>query len=176
MQTLCEVSLEEYLAADNPFDVVGRPEVCARCGRQDCFHRHGVYERYVEAGRRKVARFLCKLCGLTVSMLPSFVLPYRPRLVESVDEYFQAGDEQRPNFSGADTLRRYWRQWCGYFQRLQEQTGWPPQRPLPRQPREYWRQMGRAAGDMAAAQRQLTQLYGLSLLRRYPCHRVPACT
>ena len=56
MQQLCEVSVEAYLAADNPFDVVSQPEVCARCLARDCFHHHGVYWRYVVETPRKVAR------------------------------------------------------------------------------------------------------------------------
>ena len=170
MQLLCEVNLQVYLAADNPFDVVSQPEVCGRCRGRDCFHRHGVYWRYVQEARRKVARFLCRGCRLTVSILPSFVLPYRPRLVAEVDRYFEATAEARRSLSGADTLRHYWRQWCGHAPALR-QTGWPAVRPLAREPREYWRQLRTAAGSMLVAQVQLVSRYGLGLLRRYACHR-----
>jgi hypothetical protein len=172
MQKLCEVSVEAYLAADNPFDVVSQPEVCERCKARDCFHRHGTYLRYIEDAQRQVARFLCKVCRLTVSVLPAFVLPYRARLVADVDRYFEATDEARREFSGADTLRHYWRQWCGHGTALR-QTGWPAVRPLAREPRDYWRQLRTAAGSMACAQVQLVSRYGLSLLRRYACHRAP---
>ena len=175
MQTLCETSVETYLAADNPFDVVGRPEVCGRCLAQDGFHRHGVYWRYVQEVRRKVARFVCTVCRLTVSVLPAFVLPYRSRLVAEVDRYFEATAEARRNQSGADTLRHYWRQWCGHAPALRR-TGWPAVRPLAREPREYWRQLGTAAGSLLRAQVQLVRRYGLSLLRRYACHRAPTRT
>jgi hypothetical protein len=127
----------------------------------------------VQETRRKVARFLCKVCGLTVSVLPAFVLPYRSRLVADVDRYFVATAEERRNLSGADTLRHYWRQWCGHAPALR-QTGWPAVRPLAREPRAYWRQLGTAAGDMLRAQVQLVHRFGLGLLRRYACHRVPA--
>lgn len=175
MQNLCEVSLEIYLAADNPFDVVSQPEVCARCRACDGFHRHGTYWRYVQEARCKVARFLCKVCRLTVSVLPAFVLPYRSRLVAEVNRYFEASAEARRELSGADTLRHYWRQWCGHAPALR-QTGWPAVRPLAFDPRAYWRQLGAAAGSLVRAQVQLVHRYGQSLLRRYACHRVPACT
>jgi len=174
MQKLCEVRVETYLAAGNPFDVVSRPEVCERCGERDVFHRHGTYERYVWDKQVKVARFLCVLCRLTVSLLPSFVLPYRNRLMKNVDAYFVAADEQRVEMSDMDVLRRYWQQWVGHFEAVQRDTAWPAtQEPLRREPRAYWRRMRKAAGSMAAAQKHLIGCYGISLLRRYGCHVRP---
>jgi hypothetical protein len=150
--------------------VVGEPEVCGRCGQRDCFHRHGTYERYICDKQVKVARFLCVLCRLTISLLPAFVLPYRSRLVRDVDAYFRAGDEQRTEMSDVDVLRSYWQQWVGHFEAVQRDTAWPAVKPLKRDPRAYWRQMRKAAGSMAAAQQHLIGCYGVSLLRRYPCH------
>jgi hypothetical protein len=172
MQQLCEVKIETYLAADNPFDVVSRPDVCERC-KKERFHRHGTYWRYIEKKHVRVARFLCAVCGLTVSMLPMFVLPYRNQLVEAVDRYFRAENEVRIEMRDGDVLRRYWRQWVGHVGSLQRDTAWPPERPLAREPRGYWQQMGRAAGNMQAAQRHLTGCFGASLLRRYACHKKP---
>jgi hypothetical protein len=163
------------MAADNPFDVVRQPEVCERCGERECFHRHGVYLRYVEEIQCKVARFLCKVCRLTVSVLPAFVLPYRSRLVAEVDRFFRATAAQRQNLSRGDTLRHYWRQWCAHVPAVQ-QTGWPAVRPLAREPQAYWRQLGAAAGSLLRAQMELVHRFGLSLLRRYACHRVPTCS
>jgi len=173
MQALCEVSVDAYLAAGNPFDVVSRPEVCERCGRRDCFHRHGTYKRYVWDKQVKVARFLCVLCRLTVSLLPAFVLPYRSRLVKNVDAYFMATDEQRREMPDMDVLRAYWRQWVGHFAAVQRDTGWPVEKALEREPRSYWEQMREAAGSMAAAQKHLIGRYGISLLRCYGCHVRP---
>ena len=172
MQTLCEVRVDAYLAAGNPFDVVSRPEVCERCGRRDCFHRHGTYRRYVSDKQVKVARFLCVLSRLTVSVLPAFVLPYRHALVSTVDAYFRATDERRLEMSNGDMLGRYWRQWVGHLEALQRDAAWPPGH-LEREPRAYWHQMREALGGMAAAQKHLIGCYGLSLLRRYGCHVRP---
>jgi hypothetical protein len=172
MQKLCEVRLDTYLAADNPFDVVSRPDVCERC-QKDRFHRHGTYGRDVKKKHVKVARFLCAVCGLTVSMLPMFVLPYRNQLVETIDRYFRVEKEVRIEMSDSDLLRRYWRQWVGYVGSLQRDTAWPAERPLAREPLAYWKQMGKAAGNMQAAQKHLTECFGTSLLRRYACHVKP---
>jgi len=173
MQKLCEVSLDVYLAAGNPFDVVSRPEVCDRCGRRGCFHRHGTYERYVGSRLVKVARFLCVLCSLSVSLLPSFVLRYRNQLVQKVDAYFMAEQQRRVEMSDMEVLRRYWRQWTGHFDAVQRDTGWPPGERLKREPKGYWQQIRRAAGSIEAAQRDLVGRYGISLLRRYACHERP---
>ena len=172
MQQLCEVKIETYLAADNPFDVVSRPDVCERC-RKGRFHRHGTYWRYIEKKHVRVTRFLCAVCGLTVSMLPMFVLPYRNQLVETVDRYVRAEHEVRIEMSDGDVLRRYWRQWVGHVEALQRDTAWPPERPLAREPKAYWKQMGGTAGNMPAAQKHLTECFGVSLLRRYACHVKP---
>jgi hypothetical protein len=134
-----------------------------------------VYWRYVQETRRKVARFLCKVCRLTLSVLPAFVLPYRPRLVAQVDRYFEARDEARPEQSGADTLRRYWREWCAHWPALQRQSGWPAVRPLQRDARGYWGQLRAVDGGLARTQLQLASRFGLSLLRAYACHRAPPC-
>ena len=170
MQQLCEVSLKTYLAADNPFDVVSRPQVCKRCGQRDCFHRHTTYERYVEQKLVSVARFICCACRLTVSLLPSFVLPYRSRLVKKLDAYFMAGEQQRPMMSDHEALRCYWRQWVQHMAAIHRDTGWPPGQGLEREPRRYWRQLREVAGSIETAQRVLVARYGISLLRRYGCH------
>lgn len=171
MQQLCEISLETYLAAGNPFDVVCRPKLCRRCGRRECFHRHGTYKRYVEDELVKVARFICSACRLQVSLLPAFVLPYRNRLVKKVNAYFMAGDEQRQDLADHELLRRYWQQWKEHMATVQRDSGWPPGQSLEREPRHYWRQIRAAAGNIAAAQRDLIERYGISLLRRYVCHQ-----
>jgi hypothetical protein len=106
-------------------------------------------------------------------MLPAFVLPYRSRLVADVDRYFDAAAHVRREQSGADTLRHYWRQWCGHAATVR-QTGWPAVRPLARDPIGFWRQLRATVGGIAGAQVRLVRHFGLSLLRRYACHRVPS--
>jgi hypothetical protein len=173
LQILCEISVKTYLAAGNPFDVVSPPEVCARCQTRERFHRHGTYQRYIQEKQCRIARFICAVCWLTVSVLPAFVFPYRPRLVTEVDRYFVATTVVRREQSGADTLRRYWRQWCAHWPSLQQKSGWPTVRPLKREAAGYWRQVRAVAGGLAHAQAQLASRFGLALLRHYTCHRVP---
>jgi len=59
-----------------------------------------------------------------------------------------------------DVLRQYWRQWVGHFSSIQQDTGWPPERPLQGEPKAYWRQLGKAGGSMAKAQKHLIGGFG----------------
>lgn len=87
-------SLAEYLEAEE-LETVERPESCPRCRESDCFWRHGSYKRTVIEGcqERKISvtRLICKSCGLTVSLLQSFVVPYRQfsaaAICQAVEEY-----------------------------------------------------------------------------------------
>jgi hypothetical protein len=170
MQVLCTVeNITTYMAACNPFDVVARPDVCRTCARQGGFHRHGTYERYVSAYRIKVARFRCRYCGLTVSMLPDFALPYRYQSLQETDAYFRASDAQRCNMANAELLRRYWRRWRQHSLMLQRCVGGGGR--LNREPLGYWRQLSRGGG-LAQWHVQAIARYGLSLLGRYRCHAV----
>lgn len=67
-----------------------RPHQCWKCAREDCFWKHGWYQRSVEEGDEReeiaIARFKCYWCGKTVSVLPSFVVPKRRYTMNVVAE------------------------------------------------------------------------------------------
>ena len=66
-----------------------RPE-CPRDGRHRV-HRHGFYEHYKNcdsAGKERVRRFLCVLCGITISVTSDNRLPYRSVSLETVTGWF----------------------------------------------------------------------------------------
>src|SRR5271156_4431702 len=62
---------------------VERPSRCPRetCNRRDCFWRHTGYYRQVkeedESVSVRIQRFMCRYCGLVISCLFSFLVPYR---------------------------------------------------------------------------------------------------
>ena len=169
MQVLCTVgSIATYMAACNPFDVVPRPDVCSRCNQRGGFHRHAKYKRYVSRYHIWVARFCCKYCGCTVSMLPAFALPYLYQSLEETDAYFQAPAEERHNMANADLLRRYWRRWTRQCLILQRCLGGVVGR-LRRDPLGYWQWLSRGGG-LAQRHVQAIERYGLSLLGSYRCH------
>ena len=80
------------------------PKDCAACGGCRKLHRNGSYSRYRNAGggeRVAVQLFVCPQCGLTVSVIPANMFPYRSmpvaRFEELVDEHTGlAGGGTRP--------------------------------------------------------------------------------
>jgi hypothetical protein len=81
MQLIVEFTLTplEYIAKFDDLDMK-RPASCPRCQVPNPFHKHGTYWRNIVTADYEehlpVARFCCKVCRLTTSMLPVFVLPY----------------------------------------------------------------------------------------------------
>ena len=81
MQFIIPFSLTplEYIDQFQILDIK-RPDSCPHCQVPNSFHKHGNYWRnIVTADYEKqlpVARFCCKVCRLTISILPAFVLPY----------------------------------------------------------------------------------------------------
>lgn len=81
MQFIVQFALTplEYISKFNELDLK-RPVSCPRCQVPNSFHKHGTYWRNIVTkdyeDQLPVARFCCKICKLTASMLPAFVLPY----------------------------------------------------------------------------------------------------
>jgi len=81
MQLIIEFALTplEYIAKFQELDIK-RPDTCPNCKVPNSFHKHGKYWRNIVTmdyeDQLPVARFCCKICKLTASMLPAFVLPY----------------------------------------------------------------------------------------------------
>jgi len=69
----------------------GRPE--CPIGPAHKVHSHGDYERYAKADgneKEKVPRWLCVVCGGTISVLPDTLLPYRPVGTDLLEKWFDA--------------------------------------------------------------------------------------
>ena len=81
-------------------------------------HSHGVYERYANpqgSEKEKIARYLCRPCRLTFSVLPSHRLPYRPVRAERLQRDFDQragiqtqGLDPPPRTVEAGCLQRAW--------------------------------------------------------------------
>jgi len=81
-------SAEEYSAKGKDFlfpDLSGKR--CPHC-KKDLLKKHGYYRRYLVltrfSGRILARRYICKECGRTVSLLPSFAHPGRAYGIEPI--------------------------------------------------------------------------------------------
>jgi hypothetical protein len=100
-------------------------------------HKHGGYERYADpAGakapeeRESIQRYLCRPCGLTLSVLPPHRLPYRPVRVERLQGDFDRragiqtqGLDPPPRAVEAGCLQRAWSALTARVQTLREAFG-----------------------------------------------------
>src|SRR2546421_12857013 len=82
---------EEYIAGEAHRQIV--PEsTCPSCHKATHLHHHARYQRWPVTVMAKyvliwIARFLCPLCGRTISYLPDFSATYRPTLLESFESF-----------------------------------------------------------------------------------------
>jgi len=99
-------SLEEYKQNSDSVDL-GRPSQCEACGAEDSFWGHGFYRRKVfQDGTEtlvKVPRFLCHLCGKTVSLLFSFLVAFRKHLATTVAEGIEKYSVSEATYRGVST-------------------------------------------------------------------------
>jgi len=142
-------------------------------------HGHGWYWRYAKPkGGLKFAvhRFLCRLCGHTVSVLPALRLTYRSLEVERLQAYFDGqakvscGLDPPPEAIEAGCLQRAWNRFLTRVDRLKEAFG----QILPAQldnPEQLWRESRQAMGSAEDMLRFLAQNCKCSLLGDYACLR-----
>ena len=87
------------------------PQSCPGCLLDKALHRHGFYGRGLSdlgvVALLLVARFLCVACGRTVSLLPSFALPYRYVRAATVMLFMSGRVDDDGVQRWLDLLRRY---------------------------------------------------------------------
>ena len=104
---------EEYVRCSSEQRV--RPPVeCPQCGQSQVLAAHGYYRRHTtdQNGRPteiRVRRFRCKVCGSTLSCLPSFAQPYRLLSSATVERGFRGDVDGLDVSRNGELLRRYWR-------------------------------------------------------------------
>jgi hypothetical protein len=72
--------------------LVGNRPLCPR-DRNHRVHSHGCYCRYAKADgqeRVRIGRWVCVVCGGTISVLPDEMLPYRAVEADTVMKWFDA--------------------------------------------------------------------------------------
>lgn len=122
----CGADVQRYLRAFAAH-ALPRPPTCPRCAAAGHLVGHGSYPRHVTSPTEVVAirvrRLLCTACRHTVSLLPSFCLPFRHYATATVQavlalrvEAHASWREVQPHFQPAEvpTLTTC-REWVGAF-------------------------------------------------------------
>ena len=95
-------SVDEYLTNSDKI-IKERPVQCYSCDGIRCFWGHGAYWRSVQHDgietRIKIKRFICRICGKTVSLLFSFLVAHRKHSAKDI----AAGTEE---YATAETSYR----------------------------------------------------------------------
>lgn len=157
-----------------------RPD-CPR-GCPDKTHRHGSYTRYAAPSgqeRFTVCRFLCRPCGLTISVLPASRLPYRAlkaeRLQADADRQAGVGQGPDPPPDGpeAGCLRRAWTRLRTRVEVLKNAFG-PLVSVSIGSLEALWLGMRQAKATLPGILGFLATTHKISLLGDYRCLRLPA--
>jgi hypothetical protein len=136
------------------------PENCPNCQGALTLEALAYYDRYITTATALVLliwvrRFLCRVCGVSVSCLPSFAQPYRPVNTSTVEAGFN-GQGQKPEVRRwALLIETYWQRFQEHLPRLVRQVG-NAFGPVPLQPtaRGFWRQLLEQGGDLASVTRK----------------------
>ena len=144
-------------------------------------HRHGQYRRYANCNDQRqeqmeaITRFLCVLCGHTISVLPDKFLPYRPVSVALVEHYFDAqanpGTVEPPVVTEKEKgcLKRAWNRFGQRMVAFATALGQMMQIRL-RAPKLIWTAL-RRWGNLPVILLQLARPFNISLLGDYLCLR-----
>jgi hypothetical protein len=155
--------------------VGGRP--CCPVDPSHKIHAHGHYDRAGDCASlqplERILRFLCLLCGRTLSVLPDRLLPYRPIPAPKVEACFDALAAGQPPPPATEKekgcLKRAWERFTRRTTALAATLGQMVQLVL-LEPKPVWLQL-RRWGSLEAILRLLARPFNTSLLRDYRCLR-----
>jgi hypothetical protein len=149
---------------------------CPKCqGREKVhMHRHGSYSSKRRGGK-SIERFCCPRCGLTCTVLPLGMVPYRGNSVKELEDYFDqrlgvemgvehaAGAVRKPC-----TLEKTFRDLRSRRQRLCDVLGQMIS-PANATVEEIWRHLRKTIGSLEAILALLHGKFRISLFRDYRC-------
>jgi len=145
-------------------------------------HRHGCYGRYQDpegTDKERIQRFLCPLCGLTISVLGPHRLPYRAVRAERLQGDFDCragiqtnGLDPPPRVVEAGCLQRAWSALSARVNTLQEAFGQLIENSVS-EVTSLWASLRRALDSVPRMLRFLSEHHHISLLGNYRCLRPP---
>ena len=162
---------------------IGERPDCPVGGKGCSVHRHGSYEREVldpQPRRVHVRRFWCGSCRVSVSVLPSQCLPYRPITIPRLEGDFDRRAEL-PKASGLDPppkaieegcLQRAWKRLVTRVKTLKNHLGQILSARVD-DARCLWREIRQRLGPLQDILKQLARANRASLLGDYNCLSPP---
>ncbi len=167
-------SPEKYVAEKAHLQVESEGS-CANCGAVGPLNGHGTYTRGITDSLGQIvlmliARFLCLLCGRTVSFLPDFAMSYRAVQAATFQAFLDGIYGRRDVERWNDVLRQYRRRMLAYSSEVLRVIGGGFGRGPPA-PAALWPYLKEAYGNLAAATRQLVTLSKITIFKRYQCHQ-----
>lgn len=152
--------------------LIRSPEQCPHCSGSRVLHALGYYGRYLSGivGKITIRRFRCRYCRGTVSMLPSFIQPYR-FLQNHLFDMFMDGRRQSDTARWQELLQRYSRQFRREIPELAEAIGMTSRRlPESHDPERWWRFLRLQYGGAAMITRSLVAAFQRTMFGKYDCH------
>ena len=149
-------------------------------------HRHGTYERFADPAGAKdeeeqesIQRYLCRPCGLTLSVLPPHRLPYCPVRAERLQEDFDQRAEIQaksldppPRVVEADGLQRAWSALTRRVTTLKDAFGQLVSSTVS-DGASFWASVRQSFDSVPKMLCFLSEHHRISLLGNYRCVRLP---
>jgi hypothetical protein len=177
MQIIVNVGMEpEQYVAQKGHEKVAAPVGCPNpsCGNRGRLHRNHKYGRSLSGlpygTNFWVAGFLCGMCRLTVSCLPSFALPYRHVRVKTVESFFCGQTDDPEVERHRHILERYRNDLKVHLHLLTRCTGYFLGEKIFCQAEGFLKALVRKCGDLAEGGRQVAMQFGLGIFREYSVH------
>ena len=168
------VSADHY-ASTNFHQCIKSPVECPHCDARDALKALGYYSRNITSTKRGVLRILvrrfrCRVCGKTVSILPSFAQPYRLILNATTHEFF-GGTLGANALSWLPLLQQYWNRFTKRIPEIDRVIRSVVERSPPHPDAAgWWQFIVTAFGNLEKITATLVSRFGVTLFGRYRCH------
>jgi len=170
------VDVEQYVAENYQRQIRPPPE-CPHCGAPKKLWGHCYYQRSLtslkaEVLRPWIRRFICRECGRTVSILPSFAQPYRLVQNATVEKYFRGPPYPVDVLRWQTHLRRYWLKFLLWIPAIDSVLGCTLGRSPPHDAGgEWWQTIAAAYGEVDVCTMRFVSIFQITLFGRYRCHQ-----
>lgn len=167
---------EEY-AKNNYHKQVRPPRLCPRCAKRNRLEAHSYYGRGVtntdgKVSEIKVRRFECQYCGVTVSCLPSFALPYGLVNSKTTENFFYGKTDGLDVQRNWELLKRYMRRFERWAPELRKIIGNAFGRGPPREKaKALWRRIMAACKSLSRCTSRLIKEFRTTCFGTYRCHQ-----